>query len=515
MMPIRKLKIIQFRGLHNQEINCAGKRLNAIIGQNGSMKTTILGIIASSFSLKSSLMKDSKTIDDAEFGIDLTSRFKFSPIYDLAGSHEWSIDMSKAIYADTYRMKSYSRPNGKLRFWKVGSRKKGDSLVQCPVLYLSMSRLSPLGEENRVSIGTSGLTDEEKALFRNWHNDILISTDLISNSGLVKSSKKSTLAPETNYYDEYEISAGQDNIGKIILAVLSMKRLKENYPNDYKGSIICIDEVESTLYPASQERILTFLNKVSDDYDIQFFFTTHSMTIVRSLFSDDLQKFVSITYAKKIGQNVELHQDVSLQQIEDDLYIKRSFKRPVEKIRVYCEDSIGMEFTKCLIGKKYTQSKDLSYENRDDSGIGWSNYLYLLEHKIPEFLTNIIVLDGDVKENVKDFNKLKKYKNVVFLPTDDYPEKRVYDCLRQLDDNDQFWDNGIGDKYSKQKCFADFMDENLNEAQIKRWFKDQKNQYGRGFTKIIVKSFEDHMDEKNDFVKSFSKAFEYVKQNRL
>ena len=59
MMPIRKLKIIQFRGLHNQEINCAGKRLNAIIGQNGSMKTTILGIIASSFSLKSSLMKDS------------------------------------------------------------------------------------------------------------------------------------------------------------------------------------------------------------------------------------------------------------------------------------------------------------------------------------------------------------------------------------------------------------------------------------------------------------------------
>ncbi|MDY4682019.1 MAG: ATP-binding protein, partial [Lachnospiraceae bacterium] len=96
MVPIRKLKIINFRGLHDQEINCAGKRLNAIIGQNGSMKTTILGIIASSFSLKSSPMGAAKTIDDMEYGIDLTSRFKFSPVYDLAGSHEWSIDMSKA-----------------------------------------------------------------------------------------------------------------------------------------------------------------------------------------------------------------------------------------------------------------------------------------------------------------------------------------------------------------------------------------------------------------------------------
>ena len=512
-MPLRKLTIHKFRGLHDQEFNFQGKKLNAIIGQNAAMKTTVLGIIASSFAIRSSAMKDEKMLDNKSFGIKLEDRFKFSQIFDPAGAHEWTLTAAPQISSDPYRMKSYRRPNGTLRFWKYGDRKKGVTLIQCPVIYLSMNRLFPLGEDNEVSVENTELTDEERQLFKKWHNSILVSTDTILGSSLVTSSKKSTIAPETKYYDELAISAGQDNVGKIILAVLSMKRLKDKYPQDYRGSIICIDELESTLYPASQVKMLEFLKCVSEQYQIQFFFTTHSMTVIRVIFEDKMKPFVSFTYAKKIGPEVKIHQDVSIDEIENDLYIKSGDEKVSEKVHVYCEDTIGMEFTKYLVEAKYSQKKHLSYENRNEANLGCTSYLFLLKHKIMEFMQSVIVLDGDVKTS-NNYAEFKKYPNVVFLPTNDYPEKRVYDTLYGLEDTDSFWSQEVGG-YSKQACFKDYLSQDMDQAKIKNWFKNQKGKNGRGYKKIIKKSFECHEDEMNKFLDDFSKAYDYVNHMRV
>ena len=95
------------------------------------------------------------------------------------------------------------------------------------------------------------MTLEEKEFYIRMHNQILISTEVIQEVQDISSgngSNKHTLGPETATTDAWTISAGQDNVGRIILAVLSMIRLKKKYPNEYKGGIICIDEVESTLY---------------------------------------------------------------------------------------------------------------------------------------------------------------------------------------------------------------------------------------------------------------------------
>lgn len=111
MYPIRKLTVKQFRGLRDEEFDFEGRAINAIIGQNGSMKTTVLGIIASSFSLKSSLMKDETLIDGNGFGMVLSEKFKFSPENDQAGTHEWSIFLNKRIREKEFVMKSFLRPN--------------------------------------------------------------------------------------------------------------------------------------------------------------------------------------------------------------------------------------------------------------------------------------------------------------------------------------------------------------------------------------------------------------------
>lgn len=63
--------------------------------------------------------------------------------------------------------------------------------------------------------------------------------------------------------------------------------LKEKYPDDYKGGILAIDELDATMYPASQKELLAVLRKYSSRLNLQVFFTTHSLSLLESV--DDLR----------------------------------------------------------------------------------------------------------------------------------------------------------------------------------------------------------------------------------
>ena len=85
--------------------------------------------------------------------------------------------------------------------------------IQCPVIYLSMKRLMPVGEEKKLQICSAELTEEEKNFYIEMHNKILISTEIINDVSSVNSSNEHSLGPVTNKSDAWTISAGQDNIG--------------------------------------------------------------------------------------------------------------------------------------------------------------------------------------------------------------------------------------------------------------------------------------------------------------
>src|SRR5690606_8894686 len=143
-----------------------------------------------------------------------------------------------------FELESIKRSNGKddIRFWKKGDKSKGSGYLQYPVIYLSLSRLLPMGEDSAISESTSiGLTKEEIKLYNEWHNKILIIPDLdIKSAAYLSSTQKNTIGVSTDYYDWRMNSSGQDNLGKILLAILSFKRLKEQYKNDYKNGILVI-----------------------------------------------------------------------------------------------------------------------------------------------------------------------------------------------------------------------------------------------------------------------------------
>ncbi|KAA8788083.1 ATP-binding protein, partial [Lactobacillus crispatus] len=71
--------------------------------------------------------------------------------------------------------------------------------------------------------------------------------------------------------------------GQIIEAVLSFEMLKKQLGKSYIGGILAIDEIDATLHPAAQNRLIDWLLKKSKELKLQIVFTTHSLTLLEHL----------------------------------------------------------------------------------------------------------------------------------------------------------------------------------------------------------------------------------------
>lgn len=167
-----------------------GDKITAIAGKNGTMKTTLLGIIGQPFSMNDieNPMCKEKAIDGTEFSADLNDKFKFSPLKDQAGHHRWDVYFYNKDILDAliYPVNSIvrSQKTGRLRFWHATNRTKGSGFRTLPVIYLSLQRLSPLGESKKEEFDSTVLTQEEKTFINEYHNKILCTTSLFIESGI-------------------------------------------------------------------------------------------------------------------------------------------------------------------------------------------------------------------------------------------------------------------------------------------------------------------------------------------
>lgn len=252
-MKITKVRISNFRGFKDVSFEM-GEQLTAIAGQNGTQKSTLLGMLTQTFTIsdKDNPMKGEKPLCGGNYKSSFSEKFRLSPKFDVAGSHEWTLSFDDR---EDFTIESIKRDEKSIRFWQKGKRGGGDGYIQYPTVFLSMKRLMPVAEESKVETHDKILTDEEEEEFKKLHNKILIITDDVQIEGTVgvSSVNKQSMGINTNIYDWNQNSIGQDNLSKIILALFSFKRLKEKYPDSYQGSLLAIDEIDATMFPASQD----------------------------------------------------------------------------------------------------------------------------------------------------------------------------------------------------------------------------------------------------------------------
>lgn len=491
-MKIEKVYITKFRGFKEQEFEL-GSQLTAIAGQNGTQKSTLLGMITQTFSIpKDNPMYGEKPLCGGSYRSAFSDKFRLSPIFDKPKEHEWSLFFDNGQQFEIESIVRTGDPN--VRFWRKGSRDKGDGYIQFPTIFLSLKRLVPLAEENAVKTDDALLTPTEVAKFKELHNRILISNTEITSTTGISSTNKQSMGVSTSLYDWNQNSMGQDNLAKIILALFSFKRLKDNY-SSYQGGILAIDELDATMYPASQVELLKVLRKYASDLNLQIIFTTHSISLLKVV--DELCKEVKqrpetfnqirMIYLKRSDDNILIKRDVDFNGIVLDLNVTAIAPRKKKnKITVYVEDKETELFVKAILK---TRCNCLKFVN---ATLPCSMLIEMVAKAIPAFCYpySIIFLDGDVRKNNADMRKLANAQNVLLLPGNESPERLLARFLFNISDSDVLW-NSLSIGYTKQVCFREISYEQIFAAgeqgrqNAKRWFNLQLPYWGRGGVKVL------------------------------
>ncbi|MCF6159121.1 MAG: ATP-binding protein [wastewater metagenome] len=516
-MIIKSVHIKKFRGF-NDVLFQLGTNLTVIAGQNGTQKTTVLGMLSQPFSItdKSNSLYGKKPLCGGNYRSSFAEKFKLSDSFDTPQSHEWTLKLNNETEFTVESIKRDSSSTTGIRFWKKGDRSKGSGYIQIPVIYLSLSRLFPIGEDTAIdSSNEITLTPDEFQFYQDWHNKILIIPDVeMASVDYLASKQKNTLGVNTSYYDWKMNSAGQDNIGKILLAILSFQRLKNTHGNAYKGGILAIDKLDATLYPASQLKLIEALRKFSSQLKIQIVFTTHSLNILEKVceWQDDstISGQIKVVYLQKSGTKVKAIESISYEVIKNNLNVALSVKQITKKIPVFTEDKEGEVFLRAMIKRKSSVLQFIYCT------LGCDNLIELARKKIVgfRFPESLIVLDGDVKTEVLKMRRINQNENILVLPGNKSPERLIAEFLHSLPDESPLWDK-IHEGYTKQYVFRNY---SLKEIQTyrdkaKEWFNSQRQYWGRNCANVINLWVAENQEEVDAFKDDYEKLIE--KYNRL
>lgn len=455
-MYFTKIKINDFRALKNQTIEL-GKYLTILSGFNATGKSTVLGLLGNSSELK---VSEGRPINAPQFSADFKDLFIGSPEHDLTGSDKFEIFMSNEdgslIESRKYRITWQNRGT---RFRIIPyyinpstNRKVNDAKFKSPVLYLGLSRLYPLGELSPSSFSTKDivLNPEEKEWYQRHHSEILslyeeniLNYEDVSVPNISSRHKISTI---TDKYDGNANSAGQDNLGQILLSILSFKRLR-SAGNFTEGGLLLIDEVDAALHPIAQIRLIELLIQSAREYKIQVVVSTHSLTILEKICPkaiEDRNNNIKVVYFDNSNRNLVIRNNIPYIDVRNNLLIQVSGCLEY-KIKIYCEDKEAQWFVKKLVPDFLPK---LDFKNVSFS---CTQLIDLLNADPDYFSKSIVVFDGDVrKSQLNDICPvLKANPTFIVLPSTNTentpqdellnPELEIYNYLMNIDSSHPYW----------------------------------------------------------------------------
>ncbi len=521
---IKNINIIQYRKLKDLTLGFT-KNINAISGTNGTCKTSLLHLLGNSLQAPTktcswindekclpiikavnnvtnpkveSLTRGDQTYNDPAHGVK-------GPLFsvDYYGAESLNFRRHNSSQMTRYAVKPKYQPGTK------------DTLPYCPVIYLGLSRLVPFGEFQN----DEALSNIKKKLPQVYQEEIAELYKKFTNYEILFNATKqmgdikvrSEFSSNVEGIDSNTISAGEDNLSIILTALISLKYYYESITSTNEiESVLLIDEMDATLHPAFQIKLLNLFREMSEAYKIQMVFTTHSMSLLEEM----LAKKDNVVY---LIDNV-----TSVFKMEEpDIYKIKMHLQSLTQEDIY-EDKVIPLFTeddeaRCLLDLLFDYYQKTHYEFRNVSGLFHKVLTNISAENLTGIFTDgkllhttmrsICILDGDHKSDITNF--------IVALPGKAAPEIVLLNYIEKLyNDDDAFWrDRTIVDKgYTKTyyinnvknvvdsfEAELDRLHENGESAKGKRrafnkkLFNDNQN-----FFKLVFKNWIHNPDNKSD-----------------
>lgn len=442
------IRIKCFRSLKEQSL-ILGEHVTVLSGRNGTMKTSLMGLLAHPFSSEA---KDA-------FGTDLKTPlqevFKLSPEFD---TDDYLYDMTLrtvdgAILAEPVSIYRVQENTNRHRI-VVSGAEKGDGNFLYNTSFLNLKRLFPLVDTKAAPTtdGTISLSTSEAADLKDFYEHIFPSSEYETFVPVHQRRVKSTfaLSGASARYNWHSISSGEDNLGAIFNRLVGFQRAFTAEQKTGNG-ILCIDEFESSLHPVAQLRLLDYLYRWSAKYKVQVVISTHSLHLIQDLYlrhANNLAagriviNFVSKSNARE--GNFPIIQNPDYELAYKELTLSSPAKvAAARKVRVFCEDEHAIHFAKRLIKSQDVLSAIEFHSSLDPNGgkvgTSWSalrklcvEYPLLLEGSLALF-------DADV--GASDLAKIRNEDLYLVLPDPDSLaiERRIIVFIIGLDNGDAFF----------------------------------------------------------------------------
>nr|WP_241635596.1 AAA family ATPase [Fusobacterium gastrosuis] len=504
---IKEIYIKKFRGIENKKIEL-GRNITVFAGKNGTQKSTLLGLLGHPFVFFGNKHKgetksnfEYRTLFNSYFEANFSELFKFSPKYDNPENHPYEIKfMNGTFKLDKCFLNSKKRNENTIRILHY----KNDNYTEYgvfsdfiyPVLYLGLSRLFPIGESAKLEKQTLKIEDREiKEEFKKNYNKILKQVDSFQ-AEILKKDKGESIGIDTGYYDSYGNSAGQDNIGRILGSILSFKKLKKEYP-EYKGGILLIDELDVSLYTASQIMLFNVLDEYSRELNLQIIFTTHSLDLLKYIKNKN-KKDIELYYFIKQGKNIVIDKNPSFKNISNNICFALENKNEVkEKIKIYTEDELASSALKNIL--KNTIKLSLI----EVVPLIWDWKTIKNANKKFNLDKHLFIYDGDVP-----YTEIKK-DNEMKLPFTKAIEVEMLNYLNTLPPENNSWDlYSFNKEHFEDKIFNLSTVNLTNTNSCKNVLEDKK------FFKCVEKVFWENWPKENkNHIDDFLRVFETKYKN--
>ena len=495
---IKRIHLHEFRAFKDINIDI-GKSLTLIAGHNATGKSTLLGLLGHSAELKKSigtpLIKDS-------FRTEFSELFQSSKKHDRTHSNVCEIFFSdinnfdketdERFYRVTWQKYKKDDPEPTrfrlipTKFINFPKKTRREGKVAWPTLYLGLSRLYPLGEcDGSPAVNSkSKIPNNDPWILRNYVSILNLDPQLHDIKSFVDSThndvkRKKFINVITSQYDYLCNSAGQDNLSQILNALLSFKLLKEHYASKnlaWEGGMLLIDEVDATLHPAAQNKLIDLFHEVSASIGIQIIFTTHSLSLIEHFLEKFPQKNNNgcrLVYLTSANGKLSNETSMTTGGIKADMLLSDPAKIVASKTLLYSEDPETRWFIEniapsSIVERIYFIDTDFSCDQ-----------LLKMHRQDDYFKTVIIAVDGDVAQ--EKIAALPGNDNIIKLPGDVRPERMLYKYLLSLDPAHPLWPKGMQIGFTRKAIIEygpDSAEYNQNDKERERdkaWFRKNKH----------------------------------------
>lgn len=571
-MLLKKIYVDKFRNLRDFDFT-VGRKLTVISGHNGVGKSNLLSLIASGSGTKAFKPSNSSSFhpEFIEFfhinNEELNNEYKVYLEYTYSNTdiNNYKFYKRLSLKNDNKtergiriipRASNYSIENINLK--DIAQEVKTitgigpDARVQIPTMFLSLSRLYPLGETkvkvNKNTAKSTIMQSNANEKYKEWYNRVLYNsikndtTELITIEKDINKAK--ILHMEIQGTPLYSQSVGQDSLGSIISSLVEFYLIHQS--DEYLGGVLCIDEIDVSLHPDAQIRLFDLLNQLSFDLNLQIIMSTHSLTIIQEILKKQNRnnEDYNLAYLKDTLSPYVMSNPTYL-SIKSDLFLKSNPVLP--KLNIYFEDEVAKRIYTNLLSaalKIYIENsqleeiKNINLINSDcnliDAFLG-CDVLLKLPDKDEYFKKVCIILDGDARTNIQiEDTELKNYLdkkynpggrnnnlNIIYLPTYFFPEFYVYRIIWNFTnsiENQDFWrslDNREETRFYTRQYISQYI--LMDPQKLSR--ESIKNRKSEMFefiekTDLLYHYYKnpDNFSELNNFIESLYKSIDILKK---